>query len=111
LNSLTTPYSVFTAQTLSSIQNPTYCRLASYTLYDSTGSTILPSVSASYSFNTNNGEFAIKNFDGYFYLQVIVQVNGMYTPTSSVMSTRSQIITIEYVVCTPTISGIGNFIS
>ena len=89
MNSLTVPFSVFTAQSLSSIQNPTYCSLASYTLYDSTGSTILPSASAPYSFNTNTGEFMITSFNGYFYLQVLVQVNGMYTPTSSVMSTRS----------------------
>jgi len=74
---------------LSSIQNPTYCSLTSYALYDSTGLVSLPSTSASYSFDTSTGEFIITSFNGYFYLQVIVQVNGLYLPTSSVINTKS----------------------
>jgi hypothetical protein len=69
LNSLTIPYSVFIAQSMSSIQNyPTYCSLTSYTLYDSTGTVTLPPASAPYSFDTNTGEFIITSFNGYFYL-------------------------------------------
>jgi hypothetical protein len=83
--------------------------LNSFTLYDSTGSTILPSTTASYSFDTNTGEFIITNFNGYFKLQVVVQVNGIYLPNSSVMSTKSSMVTIQYVVCAPRISGLGNF--
>jgi hypothetical protein len=33
----------------------------------------------------------------------------MYSPTSSAMNTKSAVITIQYVVCTPTITGLGNF--
>jgi len=58
-------------------------------LYDSTGSNILPLASDPYSFNSNTGEFVITSFNGYFNLQVIVQVNGKYIPTSSIMSTKS----------------------
>jgi hypothetical protein len=72
---------------LSSIQNnPTYCSLTSYALYDSTGTTTLPPASAPYSFDTSTGEFIISTFDGYFYLQAIVQVNGIYSPNLSVIS-------------------------
>jgi hypothetical protein len=78
-------------------------------LYDSTGLITLPSASAPYTFNSATGEFIITSFNGYFNLQVIVQVNGIYSPTSSVISTKSSVITIEYVVCAPTITGIGNF--
>ncbi len=39
---------------------------------------------------------------------MIVQVNGIYSPTLSAMSTQSAVITIYYVVCTPTIAGLGN---
>jgi hypothetical protein len=100
---------VFTAQSIYSNQNnPTYCKLNSFALYDSTGLTTIPSASAPYSFDTSTGEFKITSFNGYFYLQVIVQVNGLYSPTSSVITTKSQVITIKYVVCTPKISGLGN---
>ncbi len=41
-------------------------------------------------------------------MQLIVQVNGIYLPTSSSISTKSAVITIKYVVCAPTITGLGN---
>jgi hypothetical protein len=63
-------------------------------LYDLNGANNLPPASAPYSFNTNTGEFIFTSFNGYFYLEVIIQVNGIYSPTSLAISAKSAVITI-----------------
>jgi len=109
---LVTPYSVFTASSLSAIQNsPTHCSLYAYKLLDSTGTSDLSATLTPYSFNTLTGEFKITSFTGFFNMSVIIQVYGIYSLTSATMSSMSQAITIQYVVCTPLISGISNFIN
>jgi hypothetical protein len=61
---------------------------------DSTGTTDLSATLTPYSFNTLTGEFKITSFTGYFNLQVIVQVNGIYSLTSATMNSKSSAIPI-----------------
>jgi hypothetical protein len=51
-------------------------------LYDSTGTIDLSATTNPFTFNTITGEFKITNFNGYFDNYIIVQVNGMFLPTS-----------------------------
>jgi hypothetical protein len=86
--SITIPYSVFVASSYSTANNPTYCQITSYTLYDSTGTSDLSSTISPFSFNTATGEFKISQFSGsnpnsYFTKNIIVQVNTNYISGST----------------------------
>lgn len=54
---VTTPYSVFTASSYSTNNNPAFCHITSYSLYDQLGTTDLSSTTNPFQFNTATGEF------------------------------------------------------